>query len=139
MCFGTTHLERCKSWALGKVLFLKCRLGMFIEYVLCWCSRFGFYFICILCTWILFWDNSSWIVLFLMFIVSFLDFEFVLYIPYDSWGWFFSFPPFLAVGWNITFFFGPFHFEEVASKTWYHTVPPYSLSIGDNTWWKANL
>ena len=35
--------------------------------------------------------------------------------------------PVFAVGWDITLYFGPFHFEEVASKTWYHTVPSHSL------------
>ena len=34
---------------------------------------------------------------------------------------------FLAAGGDFTFNFGSFHFKEIASKTWYHTVSSHSL------------
>ncbi|RVX11658.1 hypothetical protein CK203_015876 [Vitis vinifera] len=33
----------------------------------------------------------------------------------------------LPVGGDTAFISGPFHFEEVASKAWYHTISSYSL------------
>ncbi|KAH7570744.1 hypothetical protein JRO89_XS05G0174900 [Xanthoceras sorbifolium] len=38
------------------------------------------------------------------------------------------------VGGDITFFVGPFHFEEVASKTWYNTISSYTLKGMDWRW-----
>lgn len=34
---------------------------------------------------------------------------------------------FFSVGRDITFLFGPLHFEEAATKTGDHTISPYSL------------
>ena len=35
--------------------------------------------------------------------------------------------PTFTVGGDTAFISGPFHFEEVASKAWYHTISSYSL------------
>jgi hypothetical protein len=34
---------------------------------------------------------------------------------------------FPAAGGDFTFNFGSFHFKEIASKTWYHTVSSHTL------------
>lgn len=36
--------------------------------------------------------------------------------------------PLFAVGGDTTFYVGPFHFEEVASQTWYHSISSYTVT-----------
>jgi hypothetical protein len=47
---------------------------------------------------------------------------------------------FPAAGGDFTFNFGSFHFKEIASKTWYHTVSSHTLKELDvSVWWNGNL
>jgi hypothetical protein len=47
---------------------------------------------------------------------------------------------FFAAGGDFTFFFGSFHFEEIASKTWYHTVSSHTLKeLEVSVWWNGIL
>lgn len=36
--------------------------------------------------------------------------------------------PLFAVGGDTAFYVGPFHFEEVASQTWYHSISSYTVT-----------
>lgn len=46
-----------------------------------------------------------------------------------NWSLKFSPSAFFVVGGDIAFFVGSFHFEEVASKAWDHTISSYSLRV----------